>query len=72
MLSKITDRHMKTGCSCFAPDDERPAQFVKEVREACEKEGTPFIATESDASPEDIGQIQTPVEAFLERIRARG
>lgn len=98
MLEKLTDRYMKIDCSCFTPNDERPAQVVKEcresnaqgvihyslqfchtynieaikVREACEKAGIPFIAIESDYSPEDIGQIQTRVEAFLEQIRARG
>ena len=98
MLEKLTDRYMKIDCSCFTPNDERPVQVVKEVREsnaqgvihyslqfchtynieaikvreACEKAVIPFIAIESDYSPEDIGQIQTRVEAFLEQIKARG
>jgi benzoyl-CoA reductase/2-hydroxyglutaryl-CoA dehydratase subunit BcrC/BadD/HgdB len=38
------------------------------VREACEKEGIPFLAIESDYSPEDLGQLQTRIEAFLEQI----
>jgi len=39
------------------------------LREACEKEGIPFMAIESDYSPEDVGQLQTRVEAFLEQIQ---
>jgi len=38
------------------------------LREACEKEGIPFMAIESDYSPEDVGQLQTRVEAFIEQI----
>jgi benzoyl-CoA reductase/2-hydroxyglutaryl-CoA dehydratase subunit BcrC/BadD/HgdB len=36
------------------------------LRQACEKEGIPFLAIETDYSPEDVGQLQTRVEAFLE------
>jgi benzoyl-CoA reductase/2-hydroxyglutaryl-CoA dehydratase subunit BcrC/BadD/HgdB len=39
------------------------------VREACEKEGIPYLSIESDYSPEDVGQLQTRIEAFLEQIR---
>lgn len=39
------------------------------LREACEREGIPFMAIESDYSPEDIGQLQTRVEAFIEQIQ---
>jgi len=39
------------------------------LREACAKEGIPFMAIESDYSPEDVGQLQTRVEAFLEQIQ---
>ena len=39
------------------------------LREACAREGIPFMAIESDYSPEDIGQLQTRVEAFLEQIQ---
>lgn len=38
------------------------------IKEACEANGIPFIAIESDYSPEDVGQIQTRIEAFLEQI----
>jgi len=38
------------------------------IREACIKEGIPYMFIESDYSPEDVGQIQTRVEAFLEQI----
>jgi benzoyl-CoA reductase/2-hydroxyglutaryl-CoA dehydratase subunit BcrC/BadD/HgdB len=38
------------------------------LREACEREGIPFMAIESDYSPEDVGQLQTRIEAFLEQI----
>ena len=41
------------------------------VREACEKAGIPFLAIESDYSTEDIGQLQTRIEAFLEQIGGR-
>lgn len=39
------------------------------IREACTKAGIPYMFIESDYSPEDVGQIQTRVEAFLEQIR---
>lgn len=39
------------------------------IKEACEKNNIPFIQIESDYSPEDIGQLQTRIEAFLEQIR---
>lgn len=39
------------------------------IREACEKEKIPYLAIESDYSPEDVGQLQTRIEAFLEQIR---
>lgn len=38
------------------------------LRAACEREGIPFLAIESDYSPEDIGQLQTRIEAFIEQI----
>jgi benzoyl-CoA reductase/2-hydroxyglutaryl-CoA dehydratase subunit BcrC/BadD/HgdB len=39
------------------------------LREACAKNGIPFMAIESDYSPDDVGQLQTRVEAFIEQIR---
>jgi benzoyl-CoA reductase/2-hydroxyglutaryl-CoA dehydratase subunit BcrC/BadD/HgdB len=39
------------------------------IKEACEKNGIPFMAIESDYSPEDVGQLQTRVEAFLEQVK---
>ena len=39
------------------------------IREACEKEGIPYLAIETDYSPEDVGQLQTRIEAFLEQIK---
>ncbi|MFO7982541.1 MAG: double-cubane-cluster-containing anaerobic reductase [Desulfuromonadales bacterium] len=39
------------------------------LRELCSREGIPFMAIESDYSPEDVGQLQTRVEAFLEQIQ---
>ena len=39
------------------------------LREACDKAGIPFMAIESDYSPEDVGQLQTRVEAFIEQIQ---
>ncbi len=38
------------------------------VSEALEKEGIPCLIIESDYSPEDVGQIKTRVEAFLESL----
>lgn len=40
------------------------------IRQACEKENIPYMFIESDYSPEDVGQLQTRVEAFLEQISA--
>lgn len=39
------------------------------VREACEKEGIPYLSIESDYSPEDVGQLQTRIEAFIEQLK---
>jgi benzoyl-CoA reductase/2-hydroxyglutaryl-CoA dehydratase subunit BcrC/BadD/HgdB len=39
------------------------------LREACAREGIPFMTIETDYSPEDVGQLQTRVEAFLEQIQ---
>lgn len=39
------------------------------LREACEKRGIPFMSIETDYSPDDVGQLQTRVEAFIEQIR---
>jgi benzoyl-CoA reductase/2-hydroxyglutaryl-CoA dehydratase subunit BcrC/BadD/HgdB len=39
------------------------------LRQMCEKEGIPFLSIESDYSPEDVGQLQTRVEAFIEQIQ---
>ena len=38
------------------------------IRQACEAEGIPYMFIESDYSPEDMGQLQTRIEAFLEQI----
>lgn len=39
------------------------------IKETCEREGIPFLAIESDYSPDDVGQLKTRVEAFLEQIK---
>ncbi len=39
------------------------------IKEACQKEGIPYLSIETDYSPEDVGQLQTRVEAFLEQVR---
>ena len=39
------------------------------LREACEKRDIPFMSIETDYSPDDVGQLQTRVEAFIEQIR---
>ena len=39
------------------------------IREACERQGIPYLSIESDYSAEDIGQLQTRIEAFLEQIQ---
>ncbi|OKY77004.1 MAG: 3-hydroxyacyl-ACP dehydratase [Desulfobulbaceae bacterium DB1] len=39
------------------------------IKEACQQEGIPYLSIETDYSPEDVGQLQTRVEAFLEQIR---
>ncbi|MEZ0343276.1 MAG: double-cubane-cluster-containing anaerobic reductase [Caldimicrobium sp.] len=41
------------------------------VKRACEERGIPFLFIETDYSPEDVGQLQTRIEAFLEQIRER-
>ncbi|ACD93828.1 double-cubane-cluster-containing anaerobic reductase [Trichlorobacter lovleyi] len=39
------------------------------LRKACEERGIPFMAIESDYSPDDVGQLKTRVEAFIEQIK---
>lgn len=39
------------------------------IKEVCNKEGIPFLSIETDYSSEDIGQLQTRIEAFLEQIK---
>ncbi len=39
------------------------------LRQACEERGIPFMAIESDYSPDDVGQLKTRVEAFIEQIK---
>lgn len=39
------------------------------IKEICDKKGIPFLAIETDYSTEDIGQLQTRIEAFLEQIK---
>ncbi len=38
------------------------------IKEECEKHQIPFLSIESDYSPEDVGQLQTRIEAFMEQI----
>ena len=38
------------------------------IREACEREAIPYLSIETDYSPEDLGQLETRIEAFLEQI----
>jgi benzoyl-CoA reductase/2-hydroxyglutaryl-CoA dehydratase subunit BcrC/BadD/HgdB len=39
------------------------------VEKRLEKEGIPTLRIDTDYSQEDVGQIQTRVEAFVERLR---
>jgi len=39
------------------------------IKDACDKQGIPFLSIESDYSPEDIGQLRTRVEAFIEQVK---
>jgi benzoyl-CoA reductase/2-hydroxyglutaryl-CoA dehydratase subunit BcrC/BadD/HgdB len=39
------------------------------IKEACEKNKIPVLSIESDYSPEDVGQLQTRIEAFLEQVK---
>jgi len=39
------------------------------IKEECEKHNIPFLAIESDYSAEDVGQLQTRIEAFLEQVK---
>lgn len=38
------------------------------IREACQSQGIPYLSIESDYSPDDVGQLQTRIEAFLEQV----
>jgi len=39
------------------------------VEKALQKKGIPFLKIESDYGMEDVGQLKTRVEAFLEMMR---
>lgn len=41
------------------------------IQKACEREGIPYLFIETDYSPEDIGQLQTRIEALFETIKER-
>ncbi|MCX8031452.1 MAG: double-cubane-cluster-containing anaerobic reductase [Thermodesulfovibrionales bacterium] len=41
------------------------------IKEACDKSNIPFLSIESDYSPEDIGQLRTRIEAFIEQIKSQ-
>lgn len=41
------------------------------IKDACDEQGIPFLFIESDYSPEDIGQLRTRIEAFIEQIKAQ-
>ena len=45
------------------------APISRRLSETCEKEGIPYLSIETDYSPEDVGQLQKRIEAFLEQIR---
>ena len=76
ILHNLTKRYMQIDCSCFTPNDERIDQVLKEYKQSgaqgiihyslqfCHT----YMFIESDYSPEDVGQLQTRVEAFLEQI----
>ena len=38
------------------------------VKEACERNSIPFLSLETDYSSEDVGQLRTRIEAFIEMI----
>lgn len=41
------------------------------IQKACEERGIPYLFIETDYSPEDVGQLQTRIEAMMETIRER-
>ena len=43
----------------------------RQVNEAMAKENMPVLYLETDYSPEDVGQLSTRIEAFIESIKAR-
>ena len=43
----------------------------RSIAEALQKAGVPVLYIETDYSPDDIGQLSTRVEAFLESLKAR-
>lgn len=43
----------------------------KSVAEALNREGIPMLYVETDYSPDDMGQLSTRIEAFLESIKTR-
>jgi len=52
----------------------RPATFMAEARRienSLKEQGIPMLTIETDYSQEDVEQIRTRVEAFLEMIVAR-
>jgi len=41
------------------------------LHKALEKEGIPMLYVETDYSPDDVGQISTRIEAFIESLKTR-
>ena len=48
-----------------AVDNDKTESFIA----AAEKAGIPVLLIETDYSQEDVGQLKTRVEAFIERIK---
>jgi benzoyl-CoA reductase/2-hydroxyglutaryl-CoA dehydratase subunit BcrC/BadD/HgdB len=43
----------------------------RSIAEALQAKGIPMLYVETDYSPDDLGQLSTRIEAFLESIKAR-
>jgi len=41
------------------------------IAKALQAEGVPMLFIESDYSPDDMGQLSTRIEAFIESLKAR-
>jgi benzoyl-CoA reductase/2-hydroxyglutaryl-CoA dehydratase subunit BcrC/BadD/HgdB len=69
----LAERNHADGVLHYALQFCQPYQIESlPLAKALEADGVPVLRIETDYSPEDLGQLQTRIEAFVERLTTRG